>query len=583
VEQLQNGRWKSILIANFTARIVTDIIRDDGDEERRDFGVEAELGGRRLVFAVPAAEFGRMGWVLQKLGPQAIIYPGQQQHARTAIQELSGPIPQEHVFAHLGWTKQGLDWVYLHAAGAMGADGPVPSVKVRLPAALQQYQMRRSEDVVGLVRAVRASLSMLSVAPDHVTVPLLAAAYRAALGKVDFSVFVAGRTGVFKSALAALCQQHFGAAMDASNLPANFASTGNALELQAFYAKDALLVVDDFAPRGKHGDDYALQRQAERLFRAAGNHQGRSRMGGDGRLREQKSPRGLILATGEEVPHGHSIRARMVIVEVGAGDVDRTLLSKCQRAGAEGRLVEAMGAFVAWIARHYEEAQRHRQNRVQEVRGRNIGRAMHARLPSALAELQVGWEMFLQFAREVGAIGPTEREQLEVRSGGALGRIASLQAKYQIGDDPALRFVGLLKAALCCGRAHVADPYGKPPAEATVCGWQHRQNGRGWVAQGSRIGWVAGIDLFLDPTASYQTAQEMAGAERLGVSEQSLRQRLRQCGLLVRIDGARGMVQVRRTLEGRQRKVLHVRSSDLVQSVAVRERRPSQGATAGQH
>src|SRR5262249_47413391 len=41
--------------------------------ERREFGVEAELGGRKLTFAVPAAEFGRMGWVLQKLGPDAIL------------------------------------------------------------------------------------------------------------------------------------------------------------------------------------------------------------------------------------------------------------------------------------------------------------------------------------------------------------------------------------------------------------------------------------------------------------------------------------------------------------------------------
>jgi hypothetical protein len=109
VDQLKNGHWKSTSIANFTARIVSDIIRDDGDEESRDFGVEAEIGRRRLVFAVAAAEFGRMGWVLQKLGPQAVIYPGQQQHARAAIQMLSGSIRQERVFAHLGWSKLGPD------------------------------------------------------------------------------------------------------------------------------------------------------------------------------------------------------------------------------------------------------------------------------------------------------------------------------------------------------------------------------------------------------------------------------------------------------------------------------------------
>ena len=104
------------------------------------------------------------------------------------------------------------------------------------------------------MRAVRASLHVLTSAPDRIGFPLLAAVYRAALGGVNFGVFLSGRSGVFKTALAGLCQQHFGAAMEASRLPANFASTGNALELLAFCAKDALLVVDDFAPSGGAGD-----------------------------------------------------------------------------------------------------------------------------------------------------------------------------------------------------------------------------------------------------------------------------------------------------------------------------------------
>jgi len=144
VEQLPKGARKCTAIANFIARIVTDMIRDDGDEQRRDFRVEAEVDGQRLVFTVAAAEFGRMGWVLQKLGPQAIIYPGQQQHARAAIQVLSGAIPQEHVFAHLGWRRHGLQWVYLHGTGALGVDGPVSGLQqVQLPAALRPYELRR--------------------------------------------------------------------------------------------------------------------------------------------------------------------------------------------------------------------------------------------------------------------------------------------------------------------------------------------------------------------------------------------------------------------------------------------------------
>ena len=202
---------------------------------------------------------------------------GQQHHARVAIQWLSGQIRQERIFAHLGWRKHGPHWMYLHAGGALGVDGPLPSVQVQLPATLQSYQLLPSKNSGGRVSAVHASLQVLSLAPDRITFPLLAAVYRAPLGRVDFSLFLTGQTGVFKTALAALCQQHFGAALDASRLPANFASTAPALQWLAFHAKDALLVVDDFAPTGRNSDSQ-LQSVSEGLFRAAGNQQGRSRM-----------------------------------------------------------------------------------------------------------------------------------------------------------------------------------------------------------------------------------------------------------------------------------------------------------------
>ena len=317
-DELSNGRVKFTPIANFTARIARDMVCDDDTEHERVFHLEAELAGQKVDFLVPAVEFSRMNWVVRQLGPQAIIYPGQQQHARAAIQSLSGPIQQEQAFTHLGWTRRGQDWVYVQTDGAVGPSGSLPSYHVRLPAPLQHYRMNPRADGSELVKAVRTSLGFLSLAPDRITFPLLAAVYRAPLGNADFSLFLTGRTGTFKTALAALCQQHFGASMDPSRLPANFASTANALEEIAFAAKDALLTVDDFVPTGGTGDS-ALHAIAERLFRAAGNHQGRGRMCGQRHLSGSRPPRALILATGEEVPRGHSLRARLLIFESQSG------------------------------------------------------------------------------------------------------------------------------------------------------------------------------------------------------------------------------------------------------------------------
>ena len=171
-------------------------------------------------------------------------------------------------------------------------------------------------------------------------------------------------------------------------------------------------------------------------------------------------------------------------------------------------------------------------------------------------------EIFLEFAAAVGAIGGAEKEELEGRNGRALGELAGRQAKYQAARDPALRFMALLPSRAggrngACGR-----PAGPSAGRGGSLGWQRPKTGRKWVSQGTRIGWVAGNDLYLDPLASYQTAQALAGAERIPVSEQALRHQLRKCGFLASLDTGRGMLQVRRTLAGRPRQVLHLRASD---------------------
>ena len=235
--------------------------------------------------------------------------------------------------------------------------------------------------------------------------------YRAPFGGVDFSLFLTGRTGTFKTALATLCQQHFGAAMDASRLPANFASTANALEELAFSAKDALLVVDDFAPTGGVGDS-ALYAVAERLFRAAGNHQGRSRMGGHGTL--ARFPTTTRAGVGDRRRSTARAQPARPTVDRGgeAGRGGSEALSECQRAGKEGLFAAAMGAYLVWIAGRYEELQERLRARVSELRSlvHKGSTPVHARLPTTLAELQAGWEIWLQFALEVGAISRTERE-----------------------------------------------------------------------------------------------------------------------------------------------------------------------------
>ncbi len=317
----------AIPLTTFNALITGQALEDDGVETRRLLDMEATLRGRTYQLQVPANQFAGMNWPLEHMGAAAALWAGfgVKDHARTAIQLLSGDPPERRVYIHLGWRKIGKTWFYLHANGAIGPLGSVSDVEVALPSDLQNFALPEPPTGSDLVEAVRASLLLLEVAGDLLTFPTYCRVWRASLGGSDSGQHLFGPTGSGKSELAALAQQHFGPGLDARHLPGNWSSTDNALEVLAFTAKDALVVVDDFCPTGSSYDVQAMHRKADRLFRAQGNTSGRQRLRPDGSPRPVKPPRGMILSTGEDVPRGQSLRARMLVSEVpkeGAGALD---------------------------------------------------------------------------------------------------------------------------------------------------------------------------------------------------------------------------------------------------------------------
>jgi hypothetical protein len=129
-------------LSTFTATITGQVVEDDGAETRRLLEIEATLRQRTYRFQVPAGRFTAMAWPMEHLGAGAALWPGFdiKDHARAAIQFLSGDPPERKVYAHLGWREIGGTWSYLHAGGAIGPVGPVQDVEVSLPQDLQRYQ-----------------------------------------------------------------------------------------------------------------------------------------------------------------------------------------------------------------------------------------------------------------------------------------------------------------------------------------------------------------------------------------------------------------------------------------------------------
>ena len=401
-------RSVDVPLCNFQARIVETVTRDDGAENFTAFRIEGALrDGRPLQkVAVKAADFPMMNWTTAAWQGRAIVFAGQgtKDHLRCAIELLSTNRAECVEYLHTGWREIGGHWFFLHAGGAIGADGPADGIAVSLAGALSRFELPAPPTGDRLADAVRASLRLIDLAPPRLAFPLLAGIYRAVLGSCDFSLHVCGPTGVFKSELAALVQQHFGAGMDRLHLPASWSSTGNALESVAFSAKDALLVVDDFAPNGNSADVARYHREADRLLRAQGNSAGRQRLSSDATLRQAKPPRGLILSTGEDIPRGQSLGARMLNLEFSKGDVDAARLTLCQRDAAEGLYAEAMAGFLKWLASRFQNVRDGLHKEVAAQREQALTATAHARTPEIVANLFIGMKYFLAFAEEIGVI-----------------------------------------------------------------------------------------------------------------------------------------------------------------------------------
>jgi len=507
-----------------------------------------------------------MNWPIEYLGAEAIVYPGTtvKDHARVAVQELSPkPIPRRTIYTHTGWRKINDKYVYLHGKGAIGASGKVEGMQVELPGVLALYELPQPAQGDNLKAAILAGMGMLDLAADAITLPAFCAIYRAALGSCDFGVHLAGPTGVFKSELAALCNQHYGAALDRLHLPGSWHSTDNALEGLLFAAKDAVTVVDDFAPCGGPYDVARWHQRADRIIRAQGNNAGRSRMRADGTLRPPKPPRGLVLSTGEDIPKGQSLRARMFILEISAGDIATSVLTRCQQDARSGLYAAALAGFVCWLAGRYEQVRQSIRADVEILRQQAVGADSHCRTPEIMANLGLGLRYFIDFAKAAGSMTEIEGRVLWQRGWTALGQAGNRQADHQAANEPARRFIELLMSAIASGHAHLADRDGNAPDNAAAWGWR-QSTGIGeyardeWKAHGDRIGWVDGADVLLNPDASYRSAQSMAGinGDALSISAQTLRKRLHEKGMVIR--QSQGSLLSRRVLEGNTRKVLQL-------------------------
>jgi len=528
-------------LTNFTAQIVSEQVEDDGSlDEIRLFEIECNLEGRKHSVRVPASKFGAMAWPTAMIGARAIVFPSKAEMARAAIQSLSRNIRQTTIFTHTGWRK--IDGVphYLHGGGAITPTGNRTDISVRLPDSLRMFWLPEPpQEPDDFKAAFNAVLELKGAFPTRLTIPLIGSLFGSLLGGVDYSVFLTGTSGTFKSEVTAIGQSFFGASFDSRNFPANWNDTPISLLGKMFTAKDAWIVIDDFVPIGQKQYDDKLHAKAEVVFRAAANRSARGRANVDGSERSGKEPRGTIAASGEDIPKGGSLQNRLCILALKKGDIDKENLTAMQLMSREGKFAKAMAAFIYAVACDYDATLDGFKKDCLKLRETIQAKAeqTHARQPTTLAHLAASWRVWLNAAVTHKALTKVEGAELWKEIWKILVETVEDQKAQQTTLHPAEYFINLLRSALLSGRCHFATVEGTQPPTANRYGW------RDGTAQGECAGWVKDGLIYLQPEAAYKNAnlQGHSIGEGLPVGQKKLFERMDERGLIALKEKGRGL------------------------------------------
>ncbi len=654
----ENGIFKIIMtdegpvhhpITNFSAQIVAETVYTRQQETHRELEILATVGGKSLTVEVPAEEFERMSWVIPRLGAEAIIYPGYgaKDEARAAIQTLSPNIRQLIGIEKLGWQEGNGQHFFAHAGGVIGKDlsagtdsclqnrptakdkqgkglrlnqdeGTISRVEVntlgirmRIPKALSRYRFEEPSIGNQLKQDIRDSMKLLTLAPLRISVPVYCAIWYAGSGDADFSIHLYGSTGCFKTEYAALATQHFGAGLDARNLPANWSSTSNYIRALSAYAGNVVLPVDDFVPTGSQYDIEKSNRAAEDVFRSQGNSAGRGRCYRDGTPQETEQPKCMMFSTGEVRPSGHSLTSRVLTLEINPGDIaDRDdeakmrKLTEAQRTAKSGAYSRATAAYIQYFASDFENNQKELKEQSERFRDMFASSCGHARTSDAAGKLLAGLDLFLSFAVEVGAIDDEKFEKVWKMAHDGLYEVLQLQDQEQSDESPVSRFLELLQTALSTGRAHLSymlppedegNSFGSPtyfghlettisvdkeaselpdasakPASKEVddetSEASKTEYKKHFIPQGQRIGWKKLDDLYFEPKESLAMAQRLAkdmNQPPIPLTHKALGKRLAESGLLCSSRKDRNVSRV--SIEGQKQDVFHIKLDDFIE------------------
>lgn len=486
-------------------------------------------------------------------GCNILVGMSQRNHVRVAMMELASP-EETWRFGYTGWRRDGSRWVYLHAGGAIGAEGVVPGVDVRIGDPVGHFRLPPPPSGQDLADARDALLELLSLEPASAVVPVVAQAFRAALGNARCSLHVYGSPRVGKSTLGMFGQMFFSTHFDEDTPPLSWRGEDTRVAMLDVIARagDCVMLTDDLK-RSANGWDPTLMKAADLFFSSIFGHKGRHKGKREGRgIHAGAPPRSVALSTGEVLPRaGASLVQRLLPVllsERMTGDVPG-LRSK----GKRGVFAKFMSAFLRWVAPRRDQIAA--QLEVRDAKAAEAwGLGADERAVKLLGALATGMRALFAFLRELG----TDEGLLAHHEARAVEALRAASTRYdEVSEEQGAAdlFMRLLRDAVDAKRCYLTSPVGEAPERCHLWGWRPSDStGTRVVYDGdereevapkfvpgradARIGWVdpGGEEVYLTPSAAFLAVQRYAQelGEVVNIDPSDLPRQLFDRGLLAR-------------------------------------------------
>lgn len=497
---------------------------------------------------------------------------------RACIQHYSQHVGIEAIqrYSETGWCEVEGARVFRTHLSAIGVDGIRPDVDVQLDHDFARYSLTRIPAKDALLELGKRYLRTLDLAQAPILAPVVLTPPRAVLNPflpVDSVVYLHGPTGSFKTELSVLAMAHFGRAFTSRSIPLSFEGTSNSTQAATWRLKDVVTVVDDMAPEGTPNRVGSIYSKLSTLARSIGNRSGRTRANADMTAKQTFYPRGVVIASGEDLPRGHSAAARMQTVEVTRADIDAVVLSDCQAMAAEGVYADLMAVFIQYVAGHWDEitagidglyAKALSQMRSQSFK--------HRRTADALAPQLVVAQVWFEWLRAIGSVNAAERDALIEWAKEGLLASGGAQDEVQAEANPVEIFLSNIRSAVIRGDAHLADRESNEcPHQPARFSWKTETRKVGdhiepfSVPKGSMIGWVdiAANAVYLDPDSAYAVAQDLGArtGRNIPMTVTTLGKRLLDAKHIVSTEA--GRVKQRVYVNRAPQRAWHLRLSDL--------------------